>query len=134
MKNTIGERIKSLRISLGMTQEELGEKIGVKKAAINKYETGRVINIKRDNVEKLANVLNTAPEYILGYTTTVKTATYTQENGTERVEIYLAPDSILLMLNGEQGSFNDLFFRMNTDNKETVLLSMIDYYCKEVSE
>ena len=43
---TTGERIKAFRISLGMSQEELGELIGVKKAAINKYETGLVVNLK----------------------------------------------------------------------------------------
>lgn len=41
------EKIKELRISKGLSQEQLGELIGVKRAAINKYETGRVVNIKR---------------------------------------------------------------------------------------
>ena len=33
---TTGDRIRKLRISLGMSQEELGEKIGVKRSAIHK--------------------------------------------------------------------------------------------------
>ena len=36
---TTGQRIKNLRINKGLSQEELGKMIGVKKAAINKYET-----------------------------------------------------------------------------------------------
>jgi len=129
MKSTIGERIKALRTSLGMTQEELGNAIGVKRAAINKYETGRVINIKRDNIENLAAVLNSTPEYILGYTELVNTATYTQDSGLEHVEIFLAPDSILLSLNEEKGNFADLFFKMSKDSKQVVLSSMMEYYC-----
>ena len=43
----MAERIKERRISLGFTQEELGEKLGLQKSAIAKYENGRVENIKR---------------------------------------------------------------------------------------
>lgn len=58
---TTGERIKQLRLSLGMTQEQLGEKIGVKKAAINKYETGIVVNLKKSTISSLAKALNVSP-------------------------------------------------------------------------
>lgn len=62
-----GQRIKNLRIQLGFTQEELGQKIGVKKAAIQKYENGTVENIKRSKIKLLADVLNTTPSYIMGW-------------------------------------------------------------------
>lgn len=64
---TTGERIKLLRKSHNLTQEELGKKIGVQKAAIQKYEKGTVKNIKRDSIIKLAEILDTTPEYILGW-------------------------------------------------------------------
>ena len=64
---TVGERIKYLRIEKGMTQDELGEKVGVKKAAINKYETGIVVNLKRDMISKLAYALDTTPAYLMGW-------------------------------------------------------------------
>ena len=35
-------RIKQLRTERGWTQEELGEKLNVKRAAISKYESGRI--------------------------------------------------------------------------------------------
>lgn len=63
---TIGERIKQLRTAKNMTQEELGEKVGVKKAAIYKYETGLVVNLKRDVIENLAKALDTSPSYLMG--------------------------------------------------------------------
>lgn len=55
--STIGQRIKNRRLELGLTQEELGAKIGVQRAAINKYETGLVQNIKRSTQQKLADAL-----------------------------------------------------------------------------
>lgn len=67
IKMTTGERIKMLRKEHNLTQEELGAKIGVQKAAIQKYEKGTVKNIKRDSLIKLAQCLNTTPEYLLGW-------------------------------------------------------------------
>lgn len=64
---TTGERIKHLRLRESLTQEELGAKVGVNKAAINKYETGIVENLKRSMIEKLALALNTTPTYIMGW-------------------------------------------------------------------
>ena len=42
---TTGERIRQLRIQHQMTQEELGAKVGVQKAAIYKYENGLIVNL-----------------------------------------------------------------------------------------
>ena len=64
---TTGERIKALRTQKGMTQEELGEKVGVKTPAIYKYENGLVVNLKRSTIEKLAEVLDTTPSYLMGF-------------------------------------------------------------------
>lgn len=40
---SIAERIKSARISAGMSQQKLGEAVGVSKMAISKYEQGKTI-------------------------------------------------------------------------------------------
>lgn len=62
---TMGERIKQLRKEFGMTQEELGKYIGVKKAAILKYEKGDVQNMKRASIEKLSKLFNVSPSYLM---------------------------------------------------------------------
>lgn len=64
---TTGEIIKALRQRKGLSQEELGKLVGVKRAAINKYETGLVVNLRRDMIQKLANALNTTPTVIMGF-------------------------------------------------------------------
>lgn len=61
-----GERIKQLRLAKHLTQEQLGALVGVKKAAINKYETGLVVNLKRSMIAKLSSVLDTSPAYLIG--------------------------------------------------------------------
>ena len=62
---TTAEKIKQLRLQKGLSQEALGAKIGVKKAAINKYETGRVVNIKRTTLKRLADALGVTPADLL---------------------------------------------------------------------
>lgn len=54
----IGKLIKEARLEKGLTQEQLGELVGVQKSAIAKYESGRVVNIKRSTLQKLAKTLN----------------------------------------------------------------------------
>ncbi len=61
----IGTRIKEARIAKGMTQEELGKIVGVQKSAIAKYEKGRVVNIKRSTLQKIASALNINPTNLM---------------------------------------------------------------------
>ena len=69
----IGEKIKIARIRRGLTQEELGNMIGVQKSAIAKYESGRVVNIKRTTLQKIADVLDMNPSDLIfdDYTTSL---------------------------------------------------------------
>ena len=62
---TTGERIKQARKAAGMTQTELAEKIGVKFAAIHKYENGLVVNLKRETIAALAAALDVSPAWLM---------------------------------------------------------------------
>lgn len=62
---TTGEKIKQLRRERGLTQEELGNLIGVQKAAINKYETGIVVNLKQSTILSIAEALHVSPIELL---------------------------------------------------------------------
>lgn len=54
----IGQKIRNARIAKGLTQEQLGNLVGLQKSAIAKYENGRVVNIKRSTLQKLAQALD----------------------------------------------------------------------------
>ncbi len=62
----IGDNIKTKRKQLGMTLEELANKVGVSRQTIFRYETGQ-INIPSDKIEKIANALECSPAYIMGW-------------------------------------------------------------------
>lgn len=65
----IGKRIKNRRLILGMTQEELAQKLGYKnKSTIAKIEAG-VNDIVQSKVVEFAEVLQTSVAYLMGWET-----------------------------------------------------------------
>ena len=69
---TKGERIKELREKAGFTQDELAAKLKVARQTIHKYEKNIITNIPSDNIETLATILDSTPEYILGWEAKIK--------------------------------------------------------------
>jgi len=61
----IGEKIRTARLAKGMTQEELGQLLGLQKSAIAKYENGRVVNIKRSTLKKISDILGIRPSELI---------------------------------------------------------------------
>ena len=61
----LGQKIKKARLERGLTQQELGKIVGVQKSAIAKYENGRVVNIKRSTLQKIASALEIRPSELM---------------------------------------------------------------------
>lgn len=61
----VGDKIKSLRKAMGLTQTELGERVGVKKNAVSKWECGRVEDIPTSTIKALANLFSVSPSYLI---------------------------------------------------------------------
>ena len=64
---TIGKRIRQERLNRGLSQEELAKSLSTTKQAIYKYENEIVTNIPMDKIEKLAQLFNTTPAYLMGW-------------------------------------------------------------------
>lgn len=63
----IGGKIHQARKAKGMTMEELGQIVGVGKTAVSKYESGIVTNIPSSKIEAIAQALDVAPSYLMGW-------------------------------------------------------------------
>ena len=63
----MGELIKKLRLEQNMTLEDLGNKVGVGKSTVRKWENGIIANMRRDKIEKIADALNVSPGYLMGW-------------------------------------------------------------------
>jgi len=57
--------IKSRRLALNMTLEEVGEIVGVGKSTVRKWENGMIDNMKRDKIALLAKALKISPLVLL---------------------------------------------------------------------
>ena len=66
-EETLGQRIKAQRIRIGMTQDDLAEKLLIPKASVSAYENDR-IDIKGSRIVELAEALGVSPNYLLGFT------------------------------------------------------------------
>lgn len=62
---TVGNKIKSLRKSMGLTQTELGQRVGVQKNAVSKWECGRVEDIPTSTIKALANLFGVPASYLI---------------------------------------------------------------------
>ena len=63
----LNERIKEMRLKCGFTLLEVAERIGVKEATVQRYESGAIKNIKYETVCKLAGVFGCDPGRLMGW-------------------------------------------------------------------
>ena len=63
----IGQRIKYCREQKNLTQTELAERTGTTKQNIYKYENGIITNIPSDKIQRMADVLEVSPAFLMGW-------------------------------------------------------------------
>lgn len=61
---TFGEKLREARKNTGLSQEELAERIGVSRAAVAKWETGKGLP-DIDNLKAIAGLLDVSIDYLL---------------------------------------------------------------------
>lgn len=64
----IGDKIKSLRITDGMTQQELADKLGISKVAISNWELNKG-NPNYEALKKIAEIFGVSTDFLLDYDT-----------------------------------------------------------------
>lgn len=65
---SIGYRIKSLRTQIGLSIDELAERLGKNRTTIYRYENGDIENLPLCILDSLAEALDTTPAYLMGWT------------------------------------------------------------------
>ncbi|MBQ2968712.1 MAG: helix-turn-helix domain-containing protein [Clostridia bacterium] len=64
---TLGDKIRHLRENRNMTQTDVAKRVGIATQTIFKYEKGMVTNIPLENIEKLADIFEVSPSYLMGW-------------------------------------------------------------------
>lgn len=63
---TFGERVHLMRRRRKMTQQALGDAVGVTKATIFRVEKGDFADVKGQTIARMAKTLNVSADYLLG--------------------------------------------------------------------
>ncbi|MCI5533865.1 MAG: helix-turn-helix domain-containing protein [Firmicutes bacterium] len=71
----IVDRIKSRRLELKYSYQELADKTGMSKSTLQRYEAGAIRNIPLDKVQVLARGLDVSPEWLMGWQRAASPAT-----------------------------------------------------------
>lgn len=72
-------RIKELREEKGWSQQDLGNYLNVQKAAISKYENGK-ISLTAETIQKLVELFNVSADVLLGIDKNVSTLNTSSQN------------------------------------------------------
>lgn len=65
MNTEFTKRLKEKLEEQGISQRELARRLGIAGPSVNAWVNGRTKNITHDNVVRMAQVLNTTPEYLM---------------------------------------------------------------------
>ena len=103
----VGDYIKKLRTEKGLTQEELGEMLGVKRAAVNKWESGMVQNLKRTTMQKLAVIFNVNPATFI--------------DGSESFESETEKKPPLKLPSGDEQELLTIYRNVNQDGQDYIM-------------
>ncbi|MGN1059987.1 MAG: helix-turn-helix domain-containing protein [Clostridia bacterium] len=63
----IGQRIKKRREQIGLSLQDVADKLDVNRSSVMRWENGETSRIKLPMIEKLAQILQTSPDYLIGY-------------------------------------------------------------------
>jgi transcriptional regulator with XRE-family HTH domain len=105
----IGRRIRERRIALGLSVDELAEKLGKNRATIYRYEGDEIENFPVSVIEPLADALLTTPAYLMGWTDNPSGGkTEEDDTWTLRQEEREDPDRKALFMLSKYGSAKDI--------------------------
>ena len=61
------DKIKARRLELGMTLDDVARLVGVSNPTISRWESGAIVNQRRDKIELLAKALQLSPGELMGW-------------------------------------------------------------------
>lgn len=85
-----GQRIKKRRKQLGMRADDVASLLGVSRSTVFRYENGNIEKVPANVLEKLAEILKTTPDYLIGC------QNYFTENSHWQSDTFKPEDGILL--------------------------------------
>lgn len=63
----LGELLATQRERLGLSQQDVADKLGTNKSTISRYESGNIDNMRRDRIYKLSDILQLSTKVIMNW-------------------------------------------------------------------
>lgn len=99
--STIGDKIRELRVSKNLTQQELGDLLHIRKQTVYKWEKG--INIPdSETLSELASIFECTTDYLVGKSDNHSIRTIENDNYAIKVKDYphdLTPEEVTILIN-----------------------------------
>ena len=92
---TIGQRINKRRLDLGLSADDVAEKLGVNRATVYRYESNYIKKLPTTALEKLAEILQTSPAYLMGW---ISEEVSTKNNTIAKIVTELRSDDMFLSI------------------------------------
>ena len=110
MKDITSKRLRDLRIQIGLTQQQLANKVDIELMTYGRYERGVRLPTS-DILSRLADTLNCSTDYLLG-----------------RVDDILGNTDEVMTLTEDEREFLETYIKAKKSDKETVkdILEIID--------
>lgn len=130
-ESNIGQRIKVRRKQLGLTLEELGNKVGVGASTVRKWETNYIKDMKSDKVQKVAEALGVSAAYLMGWDENQRVSVeqvHTNNGliGQANAPIYINGDSTPVQLSKEEAELLRIYKELSVKGRLKLLTTAID--------
>lgn len=84
---SVGERMKNRRKELGLSADDIAEKIGVSRSTVFRYEKGEIEKLPIEILYPLSEALKTTPEFLMGLKHTAPTSNMMPVTGFQRIPV-----------------------------------------------
>lgn len=91
---TFADRLKELRCEKNLSLDEVGKYIGVGRATVSRYEHGTIRRIPPEKLQKLAELFDVLPAYLMGWTSN-RNSTATKEVAIPDGEMFAKAYSVM---------------------------------------
>lgn len=123
----VGQRIKERRKELNLSVDDVAKKLQKNKATIYRYESNEIENLPISILEPLANILETTPAFLMGW------SNKEIEASSEKKEIFVKGSVDLLLKNFlDSGIITDID-NMDKDT-EDMILSLVKRELKKIKK
>lgn len=130
-ENNIGLKIKNRRQELGLTLEELGNRVGVGASTVRKWETNYIKDMKSDKVQKVAEALSVTPAYLMGWdeSQSVSVEQIHTNNGLigqANAPVYINGDNTPVELSKEEAEIIRIYKELSVKGRLKLLTTALD--------